>query len=227
MTDDRTPPKRKRPRRGAEPPGHVAGSAVASHPEAANLVAVIANLAARAAAMGCDAIDVAEAVVAAMTQGAPAPIEALASRRDIQVRLLRDDIPLPGYRTEGAIAWDLCHPGPEPLVVKPGRKIMVESGVCLHIPDPGVGAFLFPRSSTGWKGLALANTTGVIDTDYQGQILIPIRNARRRKNLVIEPFERIVQLVFMPVARFSPVQVEEFPSETARGTGGFGSTGKR
>ncbi len=185
------------------------------------LVALCAELAARAVSLGIQPSEVADAVARSVgTARCDLP------RKGIEVVRLDGRVPVPGYGTDGAVAWDIAHAGEGPVTVEAGRKAMLQSGLRLHIPDPDVGAFLFPRSSSGWRGLALANTTGVIDTDYQGQLLIPVRNTRRRKRLVIEPGERIAQLVFMRVVRYVPDVVEDFTSVTARGSGGFGSTGR-
>ncbi len=192
------------------------------------LVAVIAETARRAVLAGADPRSVVDAVVAATTSTDVAALDGLTRppRPTIEVVLLRDGVPVPGYRTEGAVAWDVAYPGPKPVTIEAGRKVMLNSGLRIHIPDPDVGAFLHPRSSTGWRGLALANTTGVIDPDFQGELRIALRNTRRRKPITIMPGDRVAQLVFVPVVRFDPIVREAFTTETSRAHGAFGSTGR-
>lgn len=225
-TDKRRTTKGGTPSRAAEGAATLRDVAAKAPALAAgNLVALCADLAARAVRLGVPAAEVADALTKSLGAEATPP-DAPAARGRVEVIRMADDVAVPGYKSAGAVAWDIAHAGREAVVVKAGRKAMLESGLRLHIPDPDVGAFLFPRSSTGWEGLALANTTGVIDTDYQGQLLIPVRNTRRRGKLRIEPGQRIAQLVFMRIVRYDAHLVDDFPAVTGRGDGGFGSTGR-
>ena len=136
------------------------------------------------------------------------------------------EFPLPEYATEGAAGLDLraCLDGPATL--DPGDTRLVATGLAAHIADPGYAAVILPRSGLGHRhGIVLGNLVGLIDSDYQGEILVSCWN-RGRERYVIEPGERIAQLVVVPVARARFELVEAF-SETERGTGGFGHTGRR
>lgn len=140
--------------------------------------------------------------------------------------LLGSTIPLPSYATTGSAAMDLRACLKEPCTVKPGETVMIPSGIAISINDPEVVAILAPRSGLGIKhGLILANTIGVIDSDYQGEIGIGIHN-RGAEPYTVEPGERICQMLFMPVVQATLAIVEEFSAESARGTGGFGHTGR-
>lgn len=113
----------------------------------------------------------------------------------------------------------------ESLTVQPGETILVPSGLAIHIGDPGLAAVLLPRSGLGHKhGLVLGNLTGLIDSDYQGQVFVSIWN-RSSKSYEIEPGERIAQMVFVPVAQVTFDIVEEF-DDSKRGEGGFGHSGQ-
>lgn len=141
--------------------------------------------------------------------------------------LMGDSIPLPSYATAGSAAMDLraCLPGP--LAVQPGETVLVPSGIAISIHDPGLVALLVPRSGLGIKhGIVLANTVGVIDSDYQGEIGIGIYN-RGNAAYTIEPGERVCQMMFVPVTQAALCVVEEFSNDSARGAGGFGHTGRR
>ena len=141
--------------------------------------------------------------------------------------LMGSSIPLPTYATGGSAAMDLraCLPGP--LTVQPGETVMVPSGIAISIHDPGLVALLVPRSGLGIKhGIVLANTIGVIDSDYQGEIGIGIYN-RGGAAYTIEPGERVCQMMFVPVTQATLEVVEEFSMDSARGAGGFGHTGRK
>lgn len=113
----------------------------------------------------------------------------------------------------------------EPLTVEPGETVLVPSGLAIHIGNPGLAAVLLPRSGLGHKhGLVLGNLTGLIDSDYQGQVFVSIWN-RSKKTYEIEPGERIAQMVFVPVEQVAFDVVEEF-DDSARGEGGFGHSGQ-
>lgn len=128
------------------------------------------------------------------------------------------------YATEGSAAADLCACIDEPMVINPGSAILIPTGFAMHIADPSIAAMLLPRSGLGHKsGLVLGNLVGLIDSDYQGQVMVSAWN-RSKVSLVIEPMMKLAQMVFVPVlqVRFAPV--DEFV-DTLRGIGGFGSTG--
>lgn len=132
---------------------------------------------------------------------------------------------LPRYQTAGSAGLDLCACLEEPLLLKAGESALVPTGLAIFLQNPEVVALIFPRSGLGAKhGIILGNGTGVIDSDYQGEIKISLFN-RSNKDFVIQPFERVAQMVIMPIIRAHFVEVQEFtPSERAEN--GFGSTGK-
>ena len=141
--------------------------------------------------------------------------------------LVGASIPLPGYSTPGSAALDLRACLSRAVTVQPEETILVPSGIAISIHDPGLVALLVPRSGLGIKhGIVLANTIGVIDSDYQGEIGIGIVN-RGALPYTIEPGERICQMMFVPVTQVALEIVAEFSQETERGAGGFGSTGSR
>ncbi len=149
--------------------------------------------------------------------------------RSVQLKILDprlgDSIELPSYATEGSAGLDMRAAIDEPLQVEPGETHLVPTGLAIHIGDENLAAVLLPRSGLGHKhGLVLGNLTGLIDSDYQGQVFVSIWN-RGQKSYTIEPGERIAQMVFVPVAHVQFEQVEEF-SQTERGSGGFGHSGR-
>ena len=149
--------------------------------------------------------------------------------RSIQLKILDprigDEIPLPHYATDGSAGLDMRACIEEALTVSPGETLLVPSGIAIHIGDPGLAAVLLPRSGLGHKhGLVLGNLTGLIDSDYQGQVFVSIWN-RGSKAYEIEPGERIAQMVFVPVEQVAFDVVEEFESSD-RGAGGFGHSGQ-
>ena len=136
-------------------------------------------------------------------------------------------IPVPTYATSGSAALDLRACLDHPRTVLPGETILIPSGIAISINDPGLVALLVPRSGLGINhGVVLANTIGVIDSDYQGEIGIGIVN-RGAAPYTIEPGERICQMLFVPVTQVALEIVPEFSRETDRGARGFGSTGSR
>ena len=140
--------------------------------------------------------------------------------------LMGSSIPLPAYATSGSAAMDLRACLSEPLTVQPGETVMIPSGIAISIHDPSLVALLVPRSGLGIKhGIVLANTIGVIDSDYQGEIGIGIYN-RGSAAYTVEPGERICQMMFVPVTQASLSIVGEFSMDSARGSGGFGHTGR-
>jgi dUTP pyrophosphatase len=147
--------------------------------------------------------------------------------RTIDVRILdarlRDQ--LPAYATAGSAGLDLRACIEAPIEFKPGQAELIPSGLAIHLADPGLAAVVLPRSGLGHKhGIVLGNLVGLIDADYQGQILISVWN-RGSGVFSLKPMERIAQLVVVPVVQVGFNVVEEFAA-SSRGTGGFGSTGK-
>ena len=133
---------------------------------------------------------------------------------------------LPQYATAGSAGLDLRALLDEPLVIEPGQTVLVKTGLAIHLADPGYAALILPRSGLGHKkGIVLGNLVGLIDSDYQGELMISTWN-RGSEPFTLEPFERLAQLVIVPVvqAKFSIVDSFE---ESSRGAGGFGSTGTK
>lgn len=152
------------------------------------------------------------------------------NRRKIETKIMNPlmgtQIPLPAYATHGSAAMDLRACLHEPMTVKPGETALIPSGIAIAIHDPGLVALIVPRSGLGIKhGIVLANTIGVIDSDYQGEIGIGIHN-QGQASYNIEPGDRICQIMFVPVVQVTLEKVIEFSIESARGSGGFGHTGK-
>jgi len=145
--------------------------------------------------------------------------------RTLDPRLGRE-IPLPEYATDGSAGLDLRACIDRPTAIEPGKTALVATGLAIHIADPGYAAMILPRSGLGHRhGIVLGNLVGLVDSDYQGEVLISCWN-RGHEPYVVEPGERIAQLVVVPVARARFELVEEF-TETGRGAGGFGHTGRR
>jgi dUTP pyrophosphatase len=133
-------------------------------------------------------------------------------------------VPLPQYATGGSAGLDMRACIDNVLTVGPGETVLVPTGLAIHIGDPALAAVLLPRSGLGHKhGLVLGNLTGLIDSDYQGQIFISCWN-RSTKAYDIQPGERIAQMLFVPVEQVRFEVVTEF-GESARGSGGFGHSG--
>ncbi len=150
-------------------------------------------------------------------------------KRKIQLKILDPrlgrDFPLPAYATEGAAGLDLraCLDGS--LTLQPGASELIPTGIALHIDDPGLAAMILPRSGLGHKhGIVLGNLVGLIDSDYQGQIMVSCWN-RGDTTFTVEPGERIAQLVMVPVLQVDFEAVDEF-TPSARGEGGFGHSGR-
>ena len=150
------------------------------------------------------------------------------SLRAIELKILDsrlgDSIPLPNYTTDGSAGLDMRACIDDPLTVNPGDTVLVPTGLAIHIGDTALAAVLLPRSGLGHKhGLVLGNLTGLIDSDYQGQVFISCWN-RGSKAYEIKPGERIAQMVFVPVEQVRFVVVKEFENSD-RGAGGFGHSG--
>jgi dUTP pyrophosphatase len=147
--------------------------------------------------------------------------------RKLEVRILDERIRgmLPQYATAGAAGLDLRACVDAPLTLRPGDSQLVPSGLAIHLGDPGFAAVVLPRSGLGAKhGIVLGNLVGLIDSDYQGQVLVSVWN-RGNAAFTIQPLDRIAQLIVVPVVQVELEVVEEFAA-SARGAGGFGSTGK-
>ena len=147
--------------------------------------------------------------------------------RKLDIKILDERIRanLPSYGTAGSAGLDLRACIEEPMTLRPGESALIPSGLAIHLGDPGLAAIIIPRSGLGHKhGIVLGNLVGLIDSDYQGQVLVSCWN-RGREPFVVNPLERIAQLVVVPVVQ---VELNIVPSfdESARGEGGFGSTGK-
>lgn len=131
----------------------------------------------------------------------------------------------PAYATAGSAGLDLRACLEAPITLHAGETALVPSGLAIHLADPGLAAMILPRSGLGHKhGIVLGNLVGLIDSDYQGQIFVSVWN-RGREAFIIQPMERIAQLVIVPVLQVGFNVVDEF-AESDRGAGGFGSTGK-
>jgi dUTP pyrophosphatase len=132
---------------------------------------------------------------------------------------------LPAYATTGSAGLDLRACLDEPLTLQPGETALVPTGLAIHVGDPGYAALILPRSGLGHKhGIVLGNLVGLIDSDYQGQLMISTWN-RGQTTFTLNPMERLAQLVIVPVVQAEFNIVEDF-EESDRGAGGFGSTGK-
>jgi dUTP pyrophosphatase len=138
---------------------------------------------------------------------------------------LGDSFPLPHYATDGSAGMDLRAMLDGPSELAPGQTELIPTGIAIHIADPSLAAVILPRSGLGHKhGIVLGNLVGLIDSDYQGQLFVSCWN-RGNETFRIEVGERIAQLVLIPVVRAVFEQVEEF-SESDRGAGGFGHSGR-
>ncbi|RIK96849.1 MAG: dUTP diphosphatase [Burkholderiales bacterium] len=132
---------------------------------------------------------------------------------------------MPAYATKGSAGLDLRACIDAPLVLEPGAAQLLPTGLAIHIGDPHFAAMILPRSGLGAKhGIVLGNLVGLIDSDYQGPLMVSCWN-RGRDAFTIEPLDRIAQLVVVPVVQVQWNVVDSF-DESARGTGGFGSTGR-
>jgi dUTP pyrophosphatase len=156
-------------------------------------------------------------------------MDVLTRKHPLKVRILDarvgQSMPLPAYATDGSAGMDLraCLDAPVPLA--PGQTQLIPTGLAIHIDDPGLAAVILPRSGLGHKhGIVLGNLVGLIDSDYQGQLLVSMWN-RGPTPFTIEPGERIAQLVVVPVVQVELELVDDFAA-SSRGAGGFGHSGR-
>jgi len=150
-------------------------------------------------------------------------------KHPLRVRILDARVgqafPLPTYATAGSAGMDLRACMDSPLVLAPGQTELVATGLAIHLDDPGLAAIILPRSGLGHKhGIVLGNLVGLIDSDYQGQLMVSMWN-RGHSAFTIEPGERIAQLVVVPVVQVEIEVVNDFAA-SARGGGGFGHSGR-
>jgi dUTP diphosphatase len=147
--------------------------------------------------------------------------------KKLDIKILDEKIrsQLPAYATAGSAGLDLRACIDDPITLKAGDTALIPTGLAIHLDDPGLAAMIIPRSGLGHKhGIVLGNLVGLIDSDYQGQLMVSCWN-RGRESFVVNPLERIAQLVIVPVVQVQLNVVETF-AESSRGAGGFGSTGK-
>ena len=152
-----------------------------------------------------------------------------AAVRPLKIRILDArlgrDFPLPAHATAGSAGMDLRACLDAPLALTPGRAELLPTGMAIHLDDPALAAVILPRSGLGHKhGVVLGNLVGLIDSDYQGQLMVSCWN-RAAETFIIQPGERIAQLVIVPVVQVALEVVESF-DESARGAGGFGHSGR-
>ena len=147
--------------------------------------------------------------------------------KNIAVKILDERLreQMPAYATPGSAGLDLRACVDAPLTIEPGSTHLIPTGLAIHIDDPAYAALILPRSGLGHKhGIVLGNLVGLIDSDYQGQLMVSTWN-RGDTAFVLNPMERLAQLVIVPVMQVGFEVVEEF-GDSERGAGGFGSTGK-
>lgn len=139
--------------------------------------------------------------------------------------LLGETFPLPAYATGGSAGLDLRAMVDATQVIEPGQTALIPTGLAIHIADPGYAGLVLPRSGLGHKhGIVLGNLVGLIDSDYQGELMVSCWN-RGHAAFTLEPGDRLAQLVIVPVMQVALEQVEEFDA-SERGSGGFGHTGR-
>jgi dUTP pyrophosphatase len=151
------------------------------------------------------------------------------TRRSLKVRILDarigKEFPLPAYATGGSAGLDLRACLDAPLLLEAGRAELVPTGLAIHVEDPSLAAMILPRSGLGHKhGIVLGNLVGLIDSDYQGQLMVSVWN-RGTGPFTVQPGERIAQLVVVPVVQVELQVVEDFTT-SSRGAGGFGHSGR-
>ena len=152
-----------------------------------------------------------------------------AARRTLRVRILDarmgGEFPLPAYATEGSAGLDLRACLDAPLLLAPGQAELLPTGLAIHVEDPGLAAVILPRSGLGHRhGIVLGNLVGLIDSDYQGQLMVSCWN-RGSEPFTVNPGERIAQLIVVPVVQVQLEVVQDFAA-SRRGAGGFGHSGR-
>ena len=150
------------------------------------------------------------------------------ARPRLEVKVLDERLrdTLPSYATLGSAGMDLRALLDAPLTLEPGQCELVRTGLAIHIGDPGLAGLILPRSGLGHKhGIVLGNLVGLIDSDYQGELMISVWN-RGTTSFVLEPFERLAQYVLVPVVQAELDIVDDFQA-SLRGAGGFGSSGRQ
>lgn len=144
----------------------------------------------------------------------------------LKIKKLREKAVVPKYATQGAAGMDLYACIDEAITLEPGKLLMIPTGIAIELPDSSLAAFIHARSGLGVKhGVCLSNGVGVVDSDYRGEVCVGLCNVSD-KPYTIEPLERVAQMVIAPVAVMEIVEADEL-SDTSRGGGGFGSTGKK
>ena len=144
---------------------------------------------------------------------------------ELNIKLLSPKATVPKYATPGSAAMDLTACLDEPVVLNPGQRTLLPTGIAIALPSAEYVALVFARSSLGAKyGISLSNGVGVIDSDYRGAIMVGLQNSGD-SDYTVQPADRIAQLMITPVVQATVTMVDEL-DDTARGAGGFGSTGK-
>ncbi len=142
----------------------------------------------------------------------------------VKIKLLREGAKVPEYKSDGAAACDLSSAESGPVTINPGETAVIHTGIAIEAKSTDVVMLIYPRSGLATKhGVTMANTVGVVDEDYRGEIIVPLINNSLEPYTIV-PGERIAQMMFTPVYKANFVQ-SDFLSDTARGEGGFGSTG--
>lgn len=144
----------------------------------------------------------------------------------LKIKKVRENAKVPFRATNGSAGLDLCAAIEEPITLKGGATAVIPTGIAIALPSNEYGAFIFPRSGLAVKhGIGLLNSVGVVDSDYRGEVMVGVIN-QISEEYVIQPGERIAQMVIMPVSMMPVEEVAEL-DDTVRGDGGFGSTGKQ
>ena len=144
----------------------------------------------------------------------------------LKIKKVCENAKVPFRATGGSAGLDLCAAIEEPITLKGGATAVIPTGIAIALPSNEYGAFIFPRSGLAVKhGIGLLNSVGVVDSDYRGEVMVGVIN-QISEEYVIQPGERIAQMVIMPVSMMPVEEVEEL-DDTVRGDGGFGSTGKQ
>lgn len=148
----------------------------------------------------------------------------------VEIKIVNNEVitdnDIPQYQTDGSVGLDLLAAIKVPEFIKPRSRVLIPTGIAININDNNVGAFIFARSGLASKsGISLSNGVGVIDSDYQGELKVSITNNDPEKIFLLNPKDRIAQLVFLPVKKIKFNLVEKFSTKTSRSENGFGSTG--